>query len=92
MPQLNEQQLNQLKFAEDYAKNRQQEWNSLANKAMLYKWNIYGPENKENVLLLKSLLVLKDKNAITEEKLNEVSLYQDDKGKSEVEIDKRSER
>ena len=26
------------------------------------------------------------------EKLNEVSLYQDDKGKSEVEIDKRSER
>lgn len=72
MPQLNEQQLNQLKFAEDYAKNRQQEWNSFASKAMLYKWNIYGPENKENVLLLKSLLVLKDKNAITEEKLNEV--------------------
>ena len=65
MPKLNQDQLNQLKFVEDYASRERKAWNAFALSAINNKkWQIYGDENKMNVLLLKALFVLMHKEAV----------------------------
>lgn len=72
MPKLNEQQTNQLKFAEDFALKDRQGWNAFGSKARQKNWEVFGEEKKMDLLLLKSLFVLKQKNAITDETLDRV--------------------